>query len=79
MAIGRPRLREARTAAGLTQQQLADRLGVDQAVIARWETGVQEPRVRAAVRLSEVLGTTANALWPPDHESGAAPLERPTP
>jgi transcriptional regulator with XRE-family HTH domain len=77
MAIGRPRLREVRLSAGLTQQQLADRLGLDQAVIARWETGAQEPRVRAAVRLSEALGTTANALWPPDNESAPAPLERP--
>jgi transcriptional regulator with XRE-family HTH domain len=75
----RPFLREARRSAGLTQRELAERLGVDQAVIARWETGVREPRVRAAVRLSEVLGTTANALWPPDHESGAAPRQRPTP
>ena len=72
-------MREARLSVDLTQAELAGRLGVDQAVIARWETGVREPRVRAAVRLSEVLGTTANALWPPDNQSGAAPLERPTP
>jgi transcriptional regulator with XRE-family HTH domain len=62
----RPLLREARRSAGLTQQRLADRLGVDQAVIARWETGVREPRVHAAIRVSEVLGTTVNELWPPD-------------
>lgn len=62
----RPLLREARLTGGLTQQELADRLGVDQAVIARWESGAREPRVHAAVRLSEVLGTTANAIWPHD-------------
>lgn len=76
----RPLLREARLSAELTQQELADRLGADQAVIARWESGVREPRVLAAVRLSEVLGTTANAIWPPDlNERGAAPRQRPTP
>ncbi len=79
MVAYRPLVREARRSLGLTQQELADRLGVHQEVITRWETGGREPRVRAAVRLSEALGTTANALWPPDNESGAAPLERPTP
>jgi transcriptional regulator with XRE-family HTH domain len=60
----RPLVAEARHAAGLTQQQFADRLDVDQAVLAKWETGKREPRVYAAVRLSEVLGKTANELWP---------------
>jgi transcriptional regulator with XRE-family HTH domain len=32
-------LRDARTASGLTQVELAERLGVSQASIARWETG----------------------------------------
>jgi transcriptional regulator with XRE-family HTH domain len=59
-----PLLREARHSAGLTQQQLADRLGVDQAMVARWETGRVEPRVRVAVRLSELLERTVNELWP---------------
>jgi transcriptional regulator with XRE-family HTH domain len=69
-----PRLAAARSSAGLTQQQLAERLGVDQAVIAKWEAGSRQPRVLVAVRLSEVLGTTANAIWPsdcdrqPDHD-----------
>src|SRR5687768_10824249 len=63
MTIDRPRLRAARVEAGLTQRQLADRLGVDQVMIVRWERGQVEPRVLAAVRLSEVLGTTVNALW----------------
>ena len=62
----RPLLREARRAAGLTQTQLADLLGVAQQHVARWETGRVEPRARIAVRVSEALGTTVNALWPPE-------------
>ena len=62
----RPLVREARLDKGLTQRQLAALLGLDQAVIARYETGAREPGVRIAVRLSVLLGTTANALWPPD-------------
>ena len=68
----RPLLREVRRAAGLTQHELADRLNVDQAVIARYETGAREPRVRAAVRIAVALDTTANALWPPDQKKPRA-------
>jgi transcriptional regulator with XRE-family HTH domain len=36
-------IREARLKAGLTQTELAVRLGRDRAQVARWETGGQEP------------------------------------
>lgn len=77
-------LRKARLAAGLTQQNLAERIGARQPHIARWEGGVVEPRLRMAVLVSEALGTTVNALWPVEQNdkpkrSGAAPLKRPTP
>jgi transcriptional regulator with XRE-family HTH domain len=36
-------IREARLKAGLTQTELAARLGRDRAQVARWETGGQEP------------------------------------
>jgi transcriptional regulator with XRE-family HTH domain len=79
MAAERPQLRQARLAAGLTQQELADRLGVPQPVIARWESGDREPRVRAAVRLAEELGTTANAIWPPESERPDSERAEPAP
>ncbi len=45
-------IREARLKAGLTQTELAERLGRDRAQVARWEAGGQEPsfdNVRAVV------------------------------
>jgi transcriptional regulator with XRE-family HTH domain len=63
MVIEPPRLREARVAAGLTQRALAARLGWPQPVIAKYETGVREPRVLAALRVAETLGTTVEAIW----------------
>jgi transcriptional regulator with XRE-family HTH domain len=36
-------IREARLKAGLTQRELAGRLGRERAQVARWETGGQEP------------------------------------
>lgn len=81
-----PHLAEARKAAGLSQQALADRLGVAQQHVARWErevdpvTGVGPvvPNAWMAVRLSEALGTTANAIWPaqrPDRPGDEPPRE----
>jgi transcriptional regulator with XRE-family HTH domain len=45
-------IQAARLKAGLTQVELAERLGRDRAQIARWETGGQQPsfeNLRAAV------------------------------
>lgn len=36
-------IRMARIRAGLTQSELAERLGCDRAQVARWETGGSEP------------------------------------
>lgn len=40
----------ARRRAGLTQQQLARRLGVPQGTVARWENGITEPKFEAVQR-----------------------------
>ena len=37
---------------GLTQQQLADRLGVRQQTISEWETGMYQPRGASSTLLS---------------------------
>jgi putative transcriptional regulator len=70
----RLRLRDARLAAGLTQRELAERLGVEQPHIARWESGRQEPLVGMALRIAQALDTTVEALWmPPTEKRGRAP------
>ncbi len=50
-------IREARKRAGLSQRELAQRLGTTQAVIARWEAGHNSPsfdRVLEAVRACDL-------------------------
>ena len=48
-------LKAARILAGLTQQQLAVKLGVDQTLISKLEVGKRKLTVEHAVRLSALL------------------------
>jgi transcriptional regulator with XRE-family HTH domain len=52
------RLRTARIALGMTQEQLAIRTGVTRSVITSWESGKNAPDPRRAKVLAELLGTT---------------------
>src|SRR5262245_29446500 len=49
-------LRQARLRAGLTQQQLAERLGTSQSVIARWESGRARPTLANLERVVRACG-----------------------
>lgn len=55
-------IRAARIAAGMTQQQLADALGISQVSVTRWETGEREPRVSTLNRIASVLGCNLRDL-----------------
>jgi len=51
-----------REAAGLTQQQLAQRIGVEQSTIAFWERGAKVPRSDVLPKLATALGVTIETL-----------------
>ena len=55
-------LRRARKAAGLTQQQLADRLHVTRQSVSSWELGRTEPDLQTLTELAEVFETDAGLL-----------------
>ena len=50
------RLRAARLYAGLTQRELAGRMGVVQRVVSNWESGRKEPGRKGRTQISETLG-----------------------
>jgi len=56
------RLRAARREAGVTQTALAERIGVDQAVISRLERGVHRPRLDTLARVAEGLNLSVPQL-----------------
>ncbi len=49
-------LRQCREQAGITQRELADRLGCQQPAIARLEAGGVSPNMRTVERIAEALG-----------------------
>lgn len=49
------RLATLRKRKGFTQQSLADRLGVEQPTVQRWEAGKREPDLKQLLQLAEVL------------------------
>ena len=58
------RLRQYRRDKGLTQQELADRLGVSNKTVSRWEGG-SYPDVTTLVALARALGVTVDELLDP--------------
>jgi transcriptional regulator with XRE-family HTH domain len=56
-------VREARTLAGLSQAELAERLGTKQTVVSRWERGVDEPRLSTLARLLQECGFEADLTF----------------
>lgn len=55
-------LKIAREKAGLTQQQIADRMDIDKSTYCGYETGKRQPDVRKIKQLSEVLNVSADDL-----------------
>lgn len=49
-------VREARLRAGLTQAELAERVGTTQSSIARWESGATRPPLETVRRIVEACG-----------------------
>lgn len=60
-ALGK-RLKELRTSAGLTQQNVADILGIDRSAYTLYETGKNTPPVHTCIKLSDMYCITVGCL-----------------
>ena len=56
------RLRELREQAGLSQEDLASKIGVHRVALARWEGGKREPAWSKVAALADALGVTCEAF-----------------
>ena len=57
------RLRDKRKELGITQPELAEKLGVSQSAIGSWETDVNSPRATLLYDLFDILQCDANYLF----------------
>jgi ribosome-binding protein aMBF1 (putative translation factor) len=57
----------ARAQADLTQQQVAERMGTTQAVVARLESGRVKPSTRTLERFAKATGTRLRIQFEPEH------------
>ena len=56
-------IKERRTAAGLTQAELAERVGVTRKTVNTVENGVFTPSATLAIKLARALGVTVETLF----------------
>lgn len=61
LSIG-DRIKNARKKAGLSQTDLAERVGVTQPAVANWESGVHDPRRLMLAKIAETLKVSAEWL-----------------
>ncbi len=55
-------IRELRAELGISQQELAKRVGVSQKAIDFWEKGINEPKATYIVSLARAFGVSADYL-----------------
>lgn len=67
-------IQSRRKVLGLTQEQLAERLGVSRQTVAKWETGETSPDLANASVLAEVLDVSLDALVAYDARGTGLPL-----
>ena len=69
-------LEAARVNTGLTQEQLAEKMGVSRQTVAKWESGESSPDVGHCDAMAELFDVTLDALVHDDMEMGPPPQGR---
>ena len=69
-------IREARRQSGISQRELADRLGTKQPVISRWENGRTRPDHESVVRAVRACGYDLQIALVPRDEHDLALIRR---
>lgn len=68
-------LETTRRARGITQEQLADRVGITQATLSRYENGMREPEPQVVAQLARALGVTTRFFEHAGRTKGAMAVD----
>ena len=72
------RIKSLRIAKGMTQEKLAERLGISSQAVSKWERGITYPDIAYIPELTQVLNVSADALLGIEsngHNSESAPYD----
>lgn len=64
-------IKQKRTERKLSQEYIAEQLGVSRQAVSKWETGQSEPTAKNLVELAQLLGVTVSELVEPEKISPA--------
>ena len=70
------RIKNCRQSAGLSQEKMAELVGVSRQAVTKWETGQTSPSTENLFRLAEILGTTVDLLLTEEEKAGPTPAEQ---
>ncbi len=70
------KLNELRTAAGLTQAELANVFSVSDKVISKWENGVSTPDIETLVHIAEYFGVSTDVMLGKEMENARSITEQ---
>ena len=56
------KIKALRQKAGITQEKVAERMGVSRQAVAKWEAGESAPSTRNLLKLAEIFDTTVDVL-----------------
>lgn len=56
------RIKQLREAAGLSQRELGERIGISGPAVAMWESGENRPSLTNLEKLADVLGVSIDAI-----------------
>ena len=70
------RFQRLRKNAGLTQEDVANKLNITAQAVSKWENDVSAPDISVLVELSEILGVTLDELLGKQRETSLVPQEQ---
>ena len=75
MSLGE-RIKEQRKNCGMSQEKLAELVGVSRQAVTKWETDQSAPSTEKLFKLAEIFGTSVDLLIKADEKSTATPAEQ---
>lgn len=61
------KLYELRRASGMSQEELAEKLGVSRQAVSKWESGATQPELPKLIELSKIYQVSVDALLSLEH------------